>query len=145
MKSIKSHGFADAKAYFAIANTPLFLLHKLKTDPQVRRFASATSDRELLRNLKSAIRRKPKDLNEAVQPYVLLVALSMKENISSLAQASTLKADLYDWYSVIAEALVQTYNPTSVATVVVPNEVRQPQLHTKPQASVTHNRIYVSE
>src|SRR4051812_21469407 len=66
---------SDAEFALAVANTPLFLLRKLREDEASRNIAIALPEAEIFRRMKQRLARKPKDLRERVEPYVYLVAL----------------------------------------------------------------------
>jgi hypothetical protein len=106
--------FATAISALAVANTPLFLLQKLQENPLVHAIATQLTAEEMLDELKKSVQQKPETLEEAVIPYVLLVAISL--NLQAAYLRKTLSIDpAYDddWYKFIRSALLQTYQPTS--------------------------------
>ena len=144
MTSLNALSLDQAEASFAIANTPLFLLRKLQSDPAVQEIVKSGVDGStILRALKRAIRSKPRTLHAAVRPFVYLVALSFNREVSYLKDASELDAQYHDWFGYIARVLVETYRLTSVETVDVPNMIPSPTLDTTTNASTIIHEISV--
>lgn len=82
----------------AISNTVEFLERKLRTDAVVHELASRFDGKTLRAELSKALRRKPKDLAEAVYPYVLLIALSIGSDKDSFSSALGLNSRYHSWY-----------------------------------------------
>ncbi len=112
-----------AEKAFAVANTPLFLLRKLRSDPAVLEISQTVPPGTIFAALKDSLRRSPKTLSDAVQPYVYLVALSLTRDLQGLKEAAQLEAPYADWFAYIAKVLVDTYQPTVLETIQVPNTV----------------------
>ena len=89
---------AEAAQTLAVANTPFFLLRKLRTDPAVREINERFSEDEILDGLKTALGLEPTEPRNAVRPYVYLTALSQKPRPDALRTAAALRADKWDWY-----------------------------------------------
>ena len=83
-----------AEQAFAVANTPLFLLRKLRSDPAVLEIARVAQPKAILSALKKSLRRKPKTLSDAVSPYVYLVALSMTRDLGWMEEAARTRCSL---------------------------------------------------
>lgn len=113
----------EAEAAMAVANTPLFLLRKLRVDPSVHALPRKFEGNALLTALKDALQKEPQTLREMVAPYAYLVALSMFATMSYVKEVATLKAPFTPWYSHIAEVLLKTYTPISRQSLVVPARV----------------------
>jgi len=120
MKTTRKIDFGGAEAAFAVANTPLFLLRKLRADGAAGNIARSNSGRAILADLARALRRKPVGFAESVLPYLLIVALSYKPDIRFLRAASRKHALHYPWYSYIANVLLQEFRSTSKSNVRVP-------------------------
>jgi hypothetical protein len=103
---------ADAEMALAVANTPLFLLRKLRSDSSVQSISRAKSVAEILDALIFQLKRQPENLTQEVEPYVYLVALSMKRDLPSLKQAANMDAPHTKWFRYLAEVLVDEYKPT---------------------------------
>ena len=89
----------EAEAAFAVANTPQFLLRKLRADPAVRQIQSQFKGKDVLKALKAAVHHKPNTLRDSVRPYVYLVALFYYLDISYLRGAAKIVAPHFDWFS----------------------------------------------
>lgn len=129
----QTYSYRNAASALMLANTPLFLLRKLKADSLTMELARTLSDDEIISELMAAVRDKPTDIDEAVRPYVYLVALSFKGNASSLKRAVDLDAPYAEWFKYLANYLSQSLFPTSrqtvsllLPTVSMPNEIHQP-------------------
>lgn len=112
-----------AEGSFAVANTPLFLLRKLRGDPAVIELARNFSASDILRALKKSIRKRPHSLSDSVRPYVYLIALSIVGDAAELKEASTLAAPDADWFSYLANFIFVTHRPTTYTKITVPNTV----------------------
>ncbi|HTQ59586.1 MAG TPA: hypothetical protein VMI32_05155 [Candidatus Solibacter sp.] len=100
---------SEAAQSLAVANTPYFLLRKLKTDPAVREISERFSQDEILDGLRTALEADPTESVNAVRPYVYLAALSQKPSPEALKAATTLQADKWEWYLLIAASFLETY------------------------------------
>jgi hypothetical protein len=116
---VKTRDFQNAEMAFLLSNTPLFLLRKLRSDPVVAEIAHDLSGKELFDALHKAAQQEPKNIVEAVVPYVYLVALSVKGDFALLKQASDVRAPYSRWFKHISEFLLQSFIPTSRQAVSV--------------------------
>jgi len=108
--------FEAAMQAFALANTPLFVVRKLRSDPEVLALSARSSPEHLLDKLNTSLSRKPRSLRSAVMPYVYLVALFLKHDPRHLDLARRLDGSHHDWYNYIANALFQMTPVTNVST-----------------------------
>jgi len=115
---------------FAVANTPLFLLRKVKESP-VTTLVQQYSSEEIFRALQDALREKPVDMSGFVAPFVYIVAIAEKGDLDLLAKAASLCAPFHNWYKEIGEAVVALARPTTVqkfaglsSIVQAPNPIR---------------------
>ncbi len=137
MKSQHDYNYRNAEVAFVTANTPLFLLRKLRSDPVVRAMAFDLSEDEIIGALRSAVRRKPTDIRDAVLPYLYLVALSIKGKVVPLKQAVDIGAPHAEWFKYIGNYLLKSFTPstTQVVSILMP-KVLLPQPPT-PSSSTT--------
>lgn len=105
---------------FVIANTPLFLLRKLRTDSVVREIARRAPSNTLERLLRKSLCTKPRKLITTVRPYVYLVALSMKNEGEILNRVALLAAPYHVWYASIASALLTAHKSTTIQNFQIP-------------------------
>jgi hypothetical protein len=142
MKSQQDHNYRNAEAAFVVANTPLFLLRKLRSDPVVRTIAFDLSDDEIISALRAAVRQKPTDIREAVLPYVYLVALSIKGKFASLKQAVDIDAPHAEWFKYIGNYLLQSFTPSTSQTVVLPKiTLPQPSISSSSKPTVKNFKM----
>jgi len=108
-----------AEAALAVANTPLFLLRKLRADPIVASLARDRNAEELLSSLREISQKEPQTLQDLVLAYVYLVSLSLKENLSNLHAAAAIPIQA-EWYRYIANYLAQSAEPTVRVNLTFP-------------------------
>src|SRR5436190_13534617 len=99
MKTTRDIDLSGAEAAFAVANTPLFLLRKLRADVAAMDIARLNSGKSILADLRRALQGKPVGFAESVLPYVLILALSYKTDFRLLRTAAKQRAARYPWYS----------------------------------------------
>ena len=132
--TVQKLGLADlsqAASDFAVANTPLFLLRKLRVNPVVAEIAQLANGNTILNALHTLLTRRPRSLRGAVKPYVLLVALSMKADTSHLQRASKFKSPHHDWYAYLCQVLLNAARPTAVSTIQLPSVPKLKNVKTK--------------
>lgn len=112
---------AEAQATFAIANTPLFLLRKLREGKEAQDVSRRMSGEQLLEALHGSVQEAPKTLYEAVRPYVCLVALSLKDEVKFLRESTLIEPSYQDeWFAYARQVLLEMFRPTSHKTIPVP-------------------------
>jgi hypothetical protein len=122
VRALRSVDLSSAQSAFMVANSPLFLLRKLRDDPTVATIARRSRGATILSQLRRSLSREPRALHTAVVPYVYLVALSMQPDIKYLREASALPAPHHAWYTYLSGVLLQSYKPTTVQMVTVPSK-----------------------
>lgn len=132
---------SGAEAAFAVANTPSYLLRKLRADPAIHEAARKYSFHELLRALKLSINKEPKTLSDLVRPYVYLVALYGAGHENTLEKAKSMSAPCYKWFSQIANTLSVEYVPTTQVQIRVTAVSGKPQILDKSQSSTAHIKL----
>ena len=113
-----------AESIYAVSNVPLFLLRKLQADAAPREISSSLSADQILDELRASLQVKPSTLREAVEPYVLLVALAQKQDIGALKKAATINALHHDWFAYLSSVLEQTYRPSVVSSLIIPGQLQ---------------------
>jgi hypothetical protein len=121
--------FDAAEGAYVVANTPLFLLRKLLSDPLIVALAHDTSGDDLFDALTAATSRPPASLSDRVLPFILLVALAIKGDLQSLYRALALPPldAKSHWFPYLANVLLETTRPYSVTTTVVSGLAGRPQ------------------
>ena len=118
MSTIDQHPFALAQQAFAVANTPMFLIRKLRVDPEVHEIARLFDGEVILSQLEAALGNAPKSLRESVLPYVLLVSLSFKNDVSFLkATEGIARGYEDDWFDYARQVLLQTHRTTVFSSI----------------------------
>src|SRR5436309_2500197 len=102
--------FRQAQGSFLIANTPIFLLRKLQADAAVQRLAASMTGEQLLAGLRTVSATEPQTLEQAVLPYIFLVALSFRMDEPALLRRATLVTphSAHRWFDYIRTILIQT-------------------------------------
>jgi hypothetical protein len=116
---------------FLLANTPLFVVRKLKADPFVLQMAQRHGSHEIMQSLMVSLSKKPTSLKQAVLPYVYLVALAIKPDLQALNVARRLDGQHHDWYNYVANALFQM--TPSVSATNVNADTPKPHVQTSDQ------------
>ena len=106
---------------FAVANTPLFLLRKLRADPEVQRMSTDCDAEDVLDALNAALPSQPQTLEDLVRPYAYLVALSFDQTRSYLERAAKIHAPYHNWFKYIADVLIRKYKVTSFSVMTAPS------------------------
>jgi hypothetical protein len=117
MKQISKVDLSEAEMSLAVANSPLFLLRKLRTDPAIKRISDAVTSAQLVAYLRSILKRKPNTLRASVLPYACVVALAMRNSDTELQVAAKLDAPFAAWFKYIANVLIETGRSTSRLTL----------------------------
>jgi hypothetical protein len=124
MTLIAQNDLKGASQTYAVANTPLFLIAKLRADASVQRIAKSHSGEDILKQLHQAVSKTPSTLIDYVFPYVCIVALSMKESdiyLRGVAESADIQR--WEWLDYIRRVLLQTYLPTSDSVVTAPKKI----------------------
>lgn len=117
MTAITSVNLSNAEAAYTVANTPLFLVRKLRSDPAVMQIAQKNAGENLFADLVQALGKEPKSLSEYVAPYALVIALSQQQNQNFLRRALSLSSPYHHWFSYITNHLVQSIIPRMTTNV----------------------------
>lgn len=138
MKQLNEIDLTAASFALAVANTPPFLIRKLKSDPAVKLINDSFSDDQILNELRALANADPAEPLNAVRPYAYLTALWMKPRPDALRVAAELNMNRWRWYSVIASFLLDTYSPISSQTFQTP---RAKEGSATPGSTVPASRI----
>lgn len=120
MKNLNDIDLKRAEAAYAVANTPMFLIRKLRSDRTVQTIADRCSAADLYTALRSSLEKKPETLSDVVKPYAYAVALFQKGAISYLRKAKELRFEQFNWFGQVVESLLKMHMPTSVEVVNFP-------------------------
>jgi hypothetical protein len=114
MKNMVEADLGQAVQAFALANTPLYLLRKLREDPALQEIGRQFSGEQILVALEEALKQEPKSLLDFAKPYAYLVALSFKADGKPLSEAAKLpNTNKWEWFAYIQAVLTQTLVPTA--------------------------------
>jgi hypothetical protein len=131
----------EASRAYAVANTPLFLIRKLSDDPAVRTISEACTGEEILSELERTIQSEPQSALEAVRPYALVVALSLKSTNEHLNRAAAFTTSSFGWYGYITQVLTETYSPITRAEIDVPGTLLAPAVESVSESPTMVNAI----
>jgi hypothetical protein len=125
MRTFEEANLASAKQTYAVANTPLFLIRKLREDSAVLEISSSFEGSAIIEALKEVLEHNPQTPEEYVRPYVYLVALAQKPQNVFLRQALSLAGhEKWDWYEYVAAVLLETYMATQFQRVTPQNALQ---------------------
>jgi len=105
----------SAEEAVLIANTPAFLLERLRKDIAVQYVLDSMSGREIVSALRDALARPPKDVAEIVPLYVYLAALSSvdPEDQELWEQIRSLDLSHLEWGEAIRRLIYAAAVPTT--------------------------------
>jgi len=117
----------SAKEAVLVANTPSFLLNRLRKDISVQTIASTMTGSSILRSLSEVLARPPKDVVEIVTAYVYLVALSGYDlkNEEIWRGISSLDLSALEWGPAIRDLMSTEAIPTNTLTISFPDTQNQ--------------------
>lgn len=119
MNDAERERLARATKHLAVANTPFFLLRKLREEESTRLFGSHPAE-DTLSLLSRALALEPETIEDAVAPYFYLVALSFNQNKRALLAACDLKALHHRWYPDLCAVLRNSAMSTTRVTLTTP-------------------------
>lgn len=134
----------EAALTYSVANTPLYLVRKLRSDPAVSEIASRYSGEQILLALQESVVDDPLSPQQSVRPYAYLVALSFKSSLEDLRTASEIIAPHWDWYHYVAEYLIQNYHPILIQSISSPPRYEPNLVSIRPEAEAEASTIIVS-
>lgn len=145
MNSFSEANLSGASRAYAVANTPLFLLRKLREDTAVLEISQSFSADAIYSELRTAIIAVPHDIVTTVRPYVYLVALAMKKNEDYLRQVATLPGIAnWDWLEYIRQVLLETSSPVSEQVLSIPAQLSAPTLSIHASSPTQDNKIVLT-
>lgn len=106
---------SSAKEAVLIANTPAFLLERLRKDIAVQYVLDSMSGREIVRALSDALVRPPQEVSDIVPLYVYLVALSSVDPVDEelWSQIQSLDLSNLEWGEPIRRLITAAAVPTT--------------------------------
>jgi hypothetical protein len=135
---------AGSENIYAVSNVPLFLLRRLQADAAPRAISSSFQSNEIVNELSNSLRVKPQTLRDAVKPYVLLVALEQKRDLTVLKTAAALNAPYHDWFAYLSAVLVQTFNPSVIRSLDIPGQIHGAMPSSNSTAATTTSKLILT-
>jgi hypothetical protein len=116
----------SAKEALLIANTPAFLLERLRKDIAVQYVLDSMSAREIVQMLTVALARPPREASELVPLYVYLVALSSADpgDQELWKQIRALDLSHLEWGEAIRRLIYAAAVPTTTLEVSLSSPAR---------------------
>jgi hypothetical protein len=113
--------FIEIYRDYAVSNTPLFFLRKLREAYAPIELARTYSGEEIFDALREALVAHIETRTEYVSPYVFLMALARNPDGRYLKEVENLAGqERFDWFKYIWRVLVDTYSPTIITTLDTP-------------------------
>ena len=135
MIDFKSINLDNARSVYLTANTPMYIVRNLRSDPEIVKLHLTNSAEAILAELKERLERAPLDFEDRVLPLVLLAALALKQNRTAMVEAARLDGKSYRWYKPVADNFLQRSRPTSVSRIDAPVTVVETHAATAPSTS----------
>jgi hypothetical protein len=140
MTSFEEATLTQAAEMYAVANTPLFLVRKLREDSAASEISASFDGATILEELKKALLSAPRTPDEYVRPYVYLVALAQKSDNQFLQQALSLAGhERWDWFDYIASVLLETHVATGNQEVIAAPTTESYDSFTRVDSPVSDN------
>jgi len=86
---------------YAVANTPLFFVRKLREDSAISEYGRHKSGNDILSDLRDALARAPSGVEDYVRPYAYLMALTLKhdaEYLKQIPELTEVQRWSWDWF-----------------------------------------------
>jgi hypothetical protein len=110
----------NARATYMTANTPMYIVRNLRSDPEIVKLHLRTTAEAILEELKDRLGRLPLEFEDRIFPLVLLAALGLKQNRTAMIEAASLEGKNYRWYKPVADSFVQQIRTTSISRIDAP-------------------------
>lgn len=120
MIDLKGVNLDNARSVYMTANTPMYIVRNLRSDPEIVKLHLKNSAESILTEIKDRLERLPLDFEDRILPLVLLAALALKQSRATMLEAASLDGKSYRWYKPVADSLVQQIRPTTVSNITVP-------------------------
>lgn len=124
VQELLSLDLSSAEEDFAIANTPFFLLRKLRINPFVHIVARRASSRALLQSLQKSLTSRPRTARTALRPYFYLAALGIKNDPAALKKAASFECPHHVWFEPMIAAIIASRKATATETYRVPSRIK---------------------
>lgn len=122
MKTFADANLSNAARIFSVANTPLFLLRKLREDASVQEIGRSFLPDEILVELRNALSATPADVEDFVRPYVYLVALGTQDarHLEKIGALNDVQKWSWEWFEYLRQVLSEVSIPTVDQTLKMP-------------------------
>jgi hypothetical protein len=115
--SVETTGAQEAVLF---ANTPSYILARIRKDSSASYVASKLSTAQILQTLGEMVNCPIADVHELVQFYVFLVSLTMKNDVNKFArELKSLDLRSVQWGAEILDSILNEQTPTTVSTVTI--------------------------
>jgi len=126
---------AFAASILAVANTPLFVVRKLRERPDILTLALSMDIADIAEKLKKSAGSSPRNVRESAAPYLYATLLSMRGDARSIASVLRVNPS-YRWFGNIAEFLIKTTVSTSRKSIDLTGSFDESVKNVYP---ITHN------
>ena len=115
MINFENTSLANAVKIYLVANTPTFIVRKLRADSFVIKLARNETTDDLYKTLQQRLNLKPNDLDEVVIPFVLVAALAQQQAIEQLR--SLRSTGRYRWLAEVISIFAAETKVNKIVTV----------------------------
>lgn len=123
MIDFSGYNFTKAEAAYVVANTPLFIVRNLKSDPAVIKVAGSFSVKQIVDEIRERLGTPPGTARDRIIPFILLGALAVRQERAAIAEVATIESASYRWFKPVVESLLATVRPVARSTI----QVTQPE------------------
>ena len=110
----------SAKETVLFANSPTYLLNRLRKDNSVSYVADTLQTDEIIARLAALCADRPKEPIDLVRTYVFLVALSLKDDLDDFrSKVSAIEMSQLQWGAWIRDKILSERIPTTVTKLEI--------------------------
>jgi uncharacterized secreted protein with C-terminal beta-propeller domain len=124
MIDFKDINLDRARSVYLTANTPMYIVRNLRSDPEIVKLHLNNSTEVILTEIEDRLGKLPLDFDDRISPLALLAALSLKQDRVAMLKAARFDGKSYRWYKLVVDSLLQQIRPTSVTNVFAPVAVK---------------------
>jgi hypothetical protein len=121
MIDLSGINFSGAESTLLVANTPMFIIRKLRADSAVITLARTFEADALAETLRERLTTPPQTPRDRAIPYALMVALSLKNKRAMIKDLLPNLGEHYPWLRAVGESLFSSLSPVTTNELVASN------------------------
>lgn len=124
MINLTDEQLANAELIYLVSNTPSFIVRKMREDTSVQKLSREFSSDDLKRGIVDSLSVEPKTLKQLVLPFLLAIALDLKNESIKLRDFINLNTSKYPGFREALAFILANSRSVSTYTVSVKPSVR---------------------